>query len=118
MCFVIHKQRANEYFKNAINEFPQCAPLLQAYAEYLDQVSFTHTLKTEIKSKEGQYSRNAAEVLCVCWCICARESMHRTQNLYYNLLMLNTVVVPERYVNTSLAATVQVYCSSYVSHSF
>lgn len=66
MCYVIHKQRANEYFKNAINEFPQCAPLLQAYAEYLDQVSFTHTLKTEIKSKEGQYSRNAALVLCVC----------------------------------------------------
>jgi hypothetical protein len=31
--------------------------------------------------------------------------------------MLYTVVVPERYFNTSLA-TVQVYCSSYVSHSF
>lgn len=117
MCFVIHKQRANEYFKNAINEFPQCAPLLQAYAEYLDQVSFTHTLKTEIKSKEGQYSCNAAVVLCVCRCMYARGSRHRTQNLYNYLLMLNTVVVPERYANTSLA-TVQVYCSSYVSHSF
>jgi hypothetical protein len=91
--------------------------LLQAYAEYLDQVSFTHTLKTEIKSKEGQYSCNAAVVLCVCRCMYARGSRHRTQNLYNYLLMLNTVVVPERYANTSLA-TVQVYCSSYVSHSF
>jgi hypothetical protein len=31
-------QRANEYFQGAISEFPDCAPLLEAYGEYLGQV--------------------------------------------------------------------------------
>jgi Tfp pilus assembly protein PilF len=31
-------QRAHEYYLTAIKEFPQCAPLLQSYGEYLDQV--------------------------------------------------------------------------------
>jgi len=30
--------RSNEYYKGAIEEFPQCAPLLKSYGEYLDKV--------------------------------------------------------------------------------
>lgn len=31
-------QRSNEYYRGAVEEFPQCAPLLQSYGEYLDKV--------------------------------------------------------------------------------